>query len=236
MSDTLAFTLVFTIIITSVGFTGLYGIDAVENIRDSAQANTAERSMSDFAMGVREIQNDGSPRHVQRLELGGDRLQTTDSKIRVEIGYDDDSYTNETVPVGSFVRRTDSDTQLIYTTGATFRKESRGTIITGTPAFRCGSDTAHASLIEVRGQVSQSSDGPVMVRTVTQNRESITPLRPNKNTKNVTINVRSTEYPDAWNRLFESELTKWSGTDGRYTCDGIERVVVHNTIVETTVN
>ena len=67
VSDTLAFTLVFAIIITSVGFTGLDGVDAVESIRDGAQANTAEQSMNGYAAGVARIRDDRAPQHVQRL-------------------------------------------------------------------------------------------------------------------------------------------------------------------------
>ncbi|ACV48255.1 MULTISPECIES: DUF7289 family protein [Halomicrobium] len=236
VSDTLAFTLVFTIIITSVGFTGVYGVEAVEDISDSAQANTAERSMTSFARGVGAVRDNRAPQHVQRLELSGDRLQTADAEIRIEIGYEDDSYTNETVPVESFVRRTDSGTRFIYTAGATFRSQPNGEVVTGTPALRCGSDTAHVSLVRINGQVSQSSDGPVTVRANAQNRESITPLSPDKGVKNVSVNVRNTRHTDAWERLFESELPRWNGGNGRYTCDGIDRAVVHNTTVGIAVN
>jgi hypothetical protein len=236
VSDTLAFTLVFAIIITSVGFTGLYGVDAVESIRDGAQANTAEQSMNGYAAGVARIRDDRAPQHVQRLELNGDHLQTADSELRVEIEYDDGSTEDETIQVGTFERRTAGDTRFVYTSGATFRVQRGGAVVTGEPALRCGSDTAHASLVTVDGRVSQSSDRSVTVRTTARDRMAITPLDPDGDVASVTIDVRNTRYDEAWERLFESELTDWSGNDGEYTCSGIDRAIVHNTTVETTVD
>lgn len=236
VSDALAFTLVFAIIIASVGFTGLYGVGAVEAISEGAQATSAERSMTTFAAGVATVRDDGAPQYVQRVALAGDRLQTADSELRVEIGYEDGTYANATVPVGTLVRRTDDGTRFVYTAGATFRQTPRGEVVTGTPAMRCGSDTANVALVEVDGQVSLSSDGPVTVRTSAENRESITPLRPDTDVENVTINVRNTRHTRSWERLFESEVGGWNGADGRYTCDGVERAIVHNTTVGVTVN
>jgi hypothetical protein len=236
VSDTVAFTLIFAVIITSVGFTGLFGVDAIENVRDSAQANTAEVSMQGFAMGMEDIRTDNVPRRSIQLQLEGDRLTTYNSSLRIEVGYTNGSYSNHTIELGSFVRRSTRSTSIVYTSGAVFRQEENGQVTLRRPTLRCGSDTAHISLVAIDGNVSYATGSSVTLETTARRREAILPVTkttPVATVRNITVNVTDARSATSWQRLFESEFPAWSGSSGRYTCSNIQDGFVHVTRVET---
>ncbi|WP_324756846.1 DUF7289 family protein [Haloarcula sp. GH36] len=236
VSDLVAFTLVFSIIISSIGFLTVGGFTALEGVRDGAETNTAEATMVGYAETLSDHRNERAPRRETTIKLQGHSLARQPSSFVVNVSAVPG---NETLSTGAFVRTTSSDTELVYTSGAVFRVEDNGGVrIVRAPPFRCDANGAHLSFVQVTGDLNQSSSGRVTLRSQLQDRSLYFPNQTSASaaTDNgtVSVNVSGTEYTDAWKRTFERDLgwTAVTGTDETYKCSGIEQAVVENTSID----
>lgn len=235
VSDLVAFTLTFSVIIASIGFVSLYGIDTLEHMGDQSRIDTAQSSMYAVDAAMDGLARDDLPRRQLNLDLGGDSLARHNSELRVTVtNSSGDAPLDTNVKVGTFVRETGRDVRFTYAAGAMFRIQDRGTTVLDEPAMGCGSDTAHLSIVHVTGDVNVSTYGIATVTAVTRERTALYPDTRNASTDHateVTVDVADTEHPDAWQRL-DWEGRGWSQSGTTFTCDGVERAYVHHTVVE----
>jgi hypothetical protein len=230
VSDLLAFTLTFSIIITGIALVSLGGLGAFDAIQQGATTDVAETSMVGFAETTDDHIQGDAPRRTTSMKLQGHGLSIRSSTLNVTV---DGRSTN--ISTGAFVRETDSGTDIVYTSGAVYRVQQEGLVVSRKPSFRCSPDSAYLSALSLDGQTDFSSSNRVTIETATQNKTLISPQAgKSPSATTVSINVSETAYPDAWHRLFEQELSNWSGHSEPHTyqCTGINRAVVHNTTVD----
>ncbi|EMA18765.1 DUF7289 family protein [Haloarcula argentinensis] len=232
VSDLLAFTLTFSIIITGIALVTLGGLGAFDAIQQGATTDVAETSMIGFAETTDDHIQSGAPRRTTSMKLQGHGLSLQASTLNVTV---DGRSTN--ISIGAFVRETDSGTDIVYTSGAVYRVQQEGLVVSRKPSFRCAPDSGsvYLSVLSLDGQTDFSSSGRLTIETAIQNTTLVSPQAgKSPSATTVSINVSETAYPDAWHRLFEQELSDWSGHSEPHTyqCTGINRAVVHNTTVD----
>lgn len=231
VSDLLAFTLTFSIIVTGIALVSVGGLGAFDAIQESATTDVAESSMVGFAETVTDHADDGAPRRTTSMKLQGHGLSLQASTLNVTVDGD-------TTPVATrtMVRETDTDTDLVYTSGAVYRVQREGLVVSRKPSIRCSPDSAYVAAVSLDGQTDVSSSGRVTIQTSLQNTTLVSPAAGRSaSASTVSVNVSQTAYPDAWHRLFDRELSNWSPhpTEAHtYQCTGIDRAVVHNTTVD----
>jgi len=231
VSDLLAFTLTFSIIITGIGLVSLGGLGAFDAIQQGATTDVAETSMIGFAETTDDHIRGDAPRRATSMKLQGHGLSLQSSTLNVTV-----DGTSTAIAIGALARETDSGTNLVYTSGAVYRVQREGLVVSRTPTLRCGPDSAYLSVLSLDGQADFSSSGRVTIQTSVQNRSLVSPRAgqpPSAST--VSVNVSETAYPDAWNRTFDRQLSNWSPHPSKshtYQCTGINRAVVHNTTVD----
>ncbi|WP_058995325.1 hypothetical protein [Haloarcula sp. CBA1127] len=232
VSDLLAFTLTFSIIITGIALVTLGGLGAFDAIQQGATTDVAETSMIGFAETTDDHIEGGAPRRTTSMKLQGHGLSIRSSTLNVTV----DGRSTD-ISTGAFIRETDSGTDIVYTSGAVYRVQQEGLVVSRKPSFRCTPDSgsAYLSVLSLDGQTDFSASSRVTIETTVQNKTLVSPQagkQPSATT--VSINVSETAYPDAWHRLFEQELSNWSGHSEPHTyqCTGISRAVVHNTTVD----
>ncbi|GGM47633.1 hypothetical protein [Haloarcula argentinensis] len=232
VSDLLAFTLTFSIIITGIALVTLGGLGAFDAIQQGATTDVAETSMIGFAETTDDHIQSGAPRRTTSMKLQGHGLSLQASTLNVTV---DGRSTN--ISIGAFVRETDSGADIVYTSGAVYRVQQEGLVVSRKPSFRCAPDSGsvYLSVLSLDGQTDFSSSGRLTIETAIQNTTLVSPQAgKSPSATTVSINVSETAYPDAWHRLFEQELSDWSGHSEPHTyqCTGINRAVVHNTTVD----
>jgi hypothetical protein len=231
VSDLVAFTLVFSIIISSIGFLTVGGFTALEGVRDGAETNTAEATMIGYAETLADHRSERAPRRETTIKLQGHSLTRQPSSFEVDVAGVPGT---TTVSTGALTRTTTSDTELVYSSGAVFRVGDNGGVrVVRVPPFRCDSNGAHLAFVRISGDFNQSSSGRVTLQSRLQNRSLYFPDPSSgaATTTRVTVDVSGTEYTDAWNRVFDRHLG-WSSVTGNvYECGGINQAVVENTSI-----
>jgi len=230
VSDLLAFTLTFSIIITGIALVSLGGLGAFDAIQQGATTDVAETSMVGFAETTDDHIKGDAPRRTTSMKLQGHGLSLQSSTLNVTV---DGRSTN--ISTGALIRETDSGTGIVYTSGAVYRVQREGLVVSRKPSLRCSSDSVYLSVLSLDGQTDFSSSGRVTIETTLRNKTLISPQAGHSpSATTVSINVSETAYPDAWHRLFEQELSNWSSHSELHTyqCTGISRAVVHNTTVD----
>jgi len=207
---------------------------------EQSRAENAEASMEAFHAAMADVAHDDLPRRQVRLDLGGDSLRRYSSAVEVTV--EDGSASPTTVfgptdiDVGTFVRETGQEAELVYASGARFSVQDRGSVVRGEPRFRCGEDTAHVSLVQLTGDVNVSSHGSATLTATSQERRVAYPdatAGEDGAATSVTVDVSGTRYTDQWNTLDIWDTQEWddAGTN-RYECDDVRYVVVHVTAIE----
>jgi hypothetical protein len=212
VSDLLAFTLTFSIIVTGIALVTLGGLGAFDAVQRGATTDVAETSMVGFAETADDHIRGDAPRRSTSMKLQGHGLSLRPSTLNVTV----DGHTTN-ISTGALVRETDSGTDIVYTSGAVSRVQPEGLVVS------------------LHGRTDFASSGRVTIETATQNRTLVSPnAGRSPSAATVSVNVSGTAYPDAWHRLFEQELSNWSNHPDAHTyqCTGISRAVVHNTTVE----
>lgn len=236
VSDLIAFTLVFSVVISSIGIVAFGGLDALEQARNGAEVNTAEATTVGYARTLAEHVDDGAPRRETTIKLQGHSLRTEESTFEVRV---DEVGTWKTVEPGRIVRTTTNGAQLVYSNGAVFRIPKNGGLrVVRQPPFRCTGTDAYVSFLLLDGTIDTSSSNRVTLRS---NLDDQTLYYPNSSartasTSAVSIDITNLQdpYRSAWERVFDRYLTEWSETSpgsNVYRCDGIRRGVVKETTV-----
>jgi hypothetical protein len=249
VSDLVAFTLTFAIIVSGIGFVYVSGFDALGDLQAGEKANSADRTMQGVAETYEEIHEEDIPGRSLEVELGGSSLRTTDSRLFVRIN-------DSSSPENPILERTlgtkalvldskDVPTRFVYEIGGLFRLANQGQLLRHRPAIECTDDRATLSVIALRGNISLGGQTSVVLvgQHVDEGSRKLFP-GPDPNTNqyrhpteagNVSINVSQTAAADAWEQYF-TRTSGWqeSGRDGEFYCnvgdDGT--VFLRRTVIE----
>jgi len=225
VSDVVSFTLVFATIIFMIGVVTVTGIGTLDDVREGTESNVAEETMRNYASTLADHRTASAPRRSTTIKLQGHSLTRSDSLLKWSVGGNPTRIENRT---GALVRTTDTDTDLVYESGALFREQDGGSVVVRRPPLRCGDQTAHLPMTRLVGEFNISSDNRVTLESELVNQSLTT-----RETDSVTVYTDETARPDSWGETLTSG--GWTGTGPSYTCDSIERVVVHQTTVRISV-
>lgn len=233
VSDTLAFVLTFSIIITSVGLVYAVGFSSLMDIRDNQQGINAQNAFATLGEDINEIRDGGATTRSSRLQLRDGSLEVNqDSRITVTINGSETVYDER---LGGLIYRTDGSTTIGYESGASFGKYQNSSVMEAPPRFHCGggSNTSIVSVVLIKPVgPSIGSSGTVTV-TATQINNSI--IYPEKivsepDVDNVSVTISGSPFQEAWNQAFEDQAG-WSRSGNTYTCQ-TEQVYVRVAIIE----
>ena len=159
MSDVVAFTLMFGIILTSVGLVATFGLAELESFDSAQQLDNAERTFELVARSFEELEETQSTVRTEAVELSGGSITVSESSdLTVTVrDFDSGSAPNEeTFDLNALVYET-PDSIVGYENGATFRqrKQSDGGIINHEPGMICSDGTAVLSFVTVESSGEQ---------------------------------------------------------------------------------
>ncbi|MFB6073522.1 MAG: hypothetical protein ABEJ89_00760 [Haloarculaceae archaeon] len=234
VSDVVAFTLTFGIIVASIGLVTFGSTAALQGVRDDARSTAAEVSMNGFDTALQDVTR-GVPRRRIAFDLSGDGLTRRDSSIHVAVDRADGSTVSATVDTGAFVRSTTEDARIAATSGALFRLQRGGQTTLDPPPFRCGEDTAHVTLVRFDGDVDVASQGTAQIDLSRDATRLVHPDPSGGSTPavdEVRVDVSNTAYPDAWAQAFDRHLGWESRGSGVYACDHVDRAVVRVVVID----
>jgi len=236
VSDVVAFTLVFSTIILTIGVVTVTGVGTLDDVQAGTESNVAEETMRNYASTLADHRTSSADRRSTTIKLQGHSLELVDSEIRWSVVGQPES---DTVSTGALVRTTDTDTQFIYESGGLFRYEDENGVNVRLPPFRCGEDTAHIALTRLQGDFALASDGRVTLESRLEGQEiNVATL----DDATVSVDVSGTASAKqsaetnapAWDDTLDGNWKSQSQED-TYECTGTDRLVVHTTTVSVDV-
>ncbi|WP_435345692.1 DUF7289 family protein [Haloarchaeobius sp. HRN-SO-5] len=235
VSDVLAFVVVFSIIITSVGLVYGVGFSSLSDFQQGEQKTNAVRAFDALSTGFDNVQHDRSPASSGAIQLNGGTIQVeeqTEFEVSVEDSSGSTVWGPQTNTTGS-LRYTIDGTYVAYESGAVFRKDRGSSAMVSEPSFVCSDDRAVVSLVAFDG-LSGARGGDTNVEVITR-RESNQLLYSypdgsgGSGPDSVVLSIDDSEYGDAWERyLVENGWQDLGG--GEYSCSA-DVVVVRVTVV-----
>lgn len=225
VSDVIAFTLAFSIIIGAVGFVYVSGFDALETTRDVEDRRAASRSIQGIAETFEDVHRRSVPSRSIEISLDGGSLDLVDSEIGVEIRRPGDNV-QESLDVRALRLRPNEDgaTHMAYEGGAAFWVQEQGSLVLHRPVMRCTGNIAIISLVRLRGDASAADSGAVQItgERIEQRSRTIYPNTEAGQTAQeafeVEVDVSNSANQAQWERYF-GPRGDWQGTDEQFTCN-----------------
>jgi len=162
VSDLVAYTLMFSIILAGVSIVSLGVPDVLGDLSDREKIENSERSLTSAAATLDEIHRQGATQRSFNLPLNEGTVFLNDSTITVSSP--DEPDLNETYNVTSLEHQFDrspADVTVAYEAGAVFRSSGVGARYQ--PSLRCDSDTAIISIVRLTPDnvfISEGGGGP----------------------------------------------------------------------------
>jgi hypothetical protein len=149
VSEVLAFSIVFGIVVTSVFLLYSVGFGSLADLRDSQQQVNSERAFELLGGNLDQIESEGAPKRSSALQLGGGSLAVGDGpQVQVEIN---DTATVFDGRVGS-LQYDVGGTTYGYEAGARFLQTDTGGLATHEAPFQCDADADTAIVSVVTGR------------------------------------------------------------------------------------
>lgn len=240
VSDVVAYTLVFSTIIFMIGTITVGGIGTFTDVRQATETDTAEETMRAYAETLADHRTEGVPRRGTTVKLQGHSLEKIDSNLTVEIENGGSTVFSEEaieIEIGAFVRTTETDTELVYESGAVFHRQDGGVVVVRQPPLQCDSGkTARVPLTEVNSTIAFDSMSRVTLRTELADRRFRYPDTSGNaraHADRVIINTSNASATDGWNEALE-DMDGWTKTVNKneFRCGpDLDRAVVHVTEV-----
>jgi len=239
VSDVLAFTIVFSIIITSVALTYTIGFGAIQDAQEGEQSQNAERAMSALGTNFEAVERGEAEGRAGQIALRGGALDVPDdATMNVTVVNSSGATTSGDVAIGSLTY-TQEDTELAYQGGGVFRSDDGNSIVVQRPQVRCRDDRAMITIVRIISDESGVS-GSTSVE-ITADAAAGTPslVYPNAtrsaSAQQVTLNLSDTRHGEAWERYLTEEDNEWEADGGGdFTCrlggDGGQVIVRQVTI------
>jgi len=229
VSDMIAFVIVFSLIITSVGITYTFGYTTLSDYQEGEQKRNAERAFVALSNSVGEIESGRIEARAGELRLAGGTVSVeNDTVLTVSSpGWNLSNGTEARLanqPTRSFVYEYEGTT-VEYENGAVFRQDGDGRhIMLAEPEYQCGDSYASVSIVQLLpSDGALSSDGTVQV--LAQQESSVLLYPVNRTGSNdatvdhVTVTVQS-DKAEAWEDYFGDDwAVTGTGDERTFTCD-----------------
>lgn len=255
ISDVVAYTLMFSIIITGVGLVSFGAAGSLQELSDREQVRNSERSLAAAAATLDDLHRQGDTRRSFNLPLGGGEVFLNESRIRVSSP--DDPALNATYNVSSLEQqfeRSSQDVTVAYEAGGVFR--SPGVGVPYQPSFRCDGDVAIVSLVNLKAGnfiVSETGGGSVTLnprsvpseapfadlgRTLIFSAQTVD-IRRNESSfgsgGTIRVNVSGSPNREQWGSYFERSNGEWEDDpddDHVWECRDVDTTLVRVVTVE----
>jgi hypothetical protein len=235
VSDTLAFVITFSIIITSVGLVYGVGFTSLNDIRENQQGLNAQQTFEVLGEDMTAIRDGGATRTSGRIELrGGTLTVNTTAYVTITVNESDGSQFVYDRPLGTLIYRSDETTTLGIEGGASFGKYGSSSVMDVAPRLQCDSASGTTVISIVVLKSNSPSVGSSGTVGITASRKNATLVYPDRITgapdvDNVSVTVRDSPFQEAWNREFE-DRPAWDRSGNKYTCE-TDRVFVRVTMI-----
>ncbi len=222
VSDVVAFSLSFALIITSVAVVSTGGYSAIEGVYDAQRDSSAQSAMYLLDSQIDDLLYHQSPRRSVSMNLRGGTLGVQESSLLFTIN------NTSTIRPNAIVLTMDGTTT-VYDSGGVHTTWSEGAIMQRTPDLECKESAGGVvplTVANVSGPVdSISGDAKPTIRMV----RSQTALRRGNVSVEVSDSGPSTQV---WREYFESN--GWTNKSGTYWCNS-SQVFVREITVEVSV-
>ncbi|WP_121822819.1 DUF7289 family protein [Halostella salina] len=216
VSDMIAFVIIFSLIITSVGITYTFGYSNLTDYQEYEQQRNAERAFVALSNNVGEIEDTHVEARASELRLAGGTLSVSDD-TRVAVSTPKRQVMGSR-GVGQLTYEYEGTT-VAYENGAVFRNGGGSRhIMLSEPRYQCGDSHAMVSVVELLNAEngSLSSDGTAQVLAELDKSSLRYPVnRTGENTTEVDyvdVTVES-EKAEAWSDYFGDDSNGWEIVD-----------------------
>ena len=209
VSEVLGYSLIFSLILISIGFVSLGGVDSLESVRDAEQLNNAERAFGVLADNTADIYERDAPSRATELSIGQAELFTgTNSTITIS-GSQNANPWEANIEVTPIVFRTGNDNKIIYEAGAVFRTRRDAGRIVRPPPLKFGSQQRILTIVATQAGNTQGVSGTdILARMKARNKTVLIPpakeLAPAGGLTNPTITIDS-QRADLWLRYLSAQ-------------------------------
>jgi len=224
VSEVIAFVLIFSIVITSVGLLYTAGFGSITEIQESETDRSAERAFGAMAVAFDDIQTGRGSQRAVDLELSG-RTISVENSASLTATINGSSTTVD----GALVYGT--DTEIVYQGGAVIRSDGPNSqLVSRQPRFRCTDTHAVVTLVSIDGPSSSvSTDSSLSIvasgpnpgeSTIAQSEQGVA-----SGPYDLTLDFGSSGYETAWSRYFQ-DANGWSVTGSTAECSDVNAAYV----------
>ncbi|QCC50003.1 DUF7289 family protein [Halapricum salinum] len=167
VSDVVAFTLMFGIILTSVGLVATFGLAELNSFNEHQKIENADRTFELIARSFDELEESQATVRTEAIELGGSSITVEESSSLTVTVRDTDTGTTHTESFPLNTLQYEVDNRLIgYENGATYRVRTNadGGIINRDPGLVCSDGQAVLSLVTIRAEEDRYISGSGTLR------------------------------------------------------------------------
>ncbi|GAB3681145.1 hypothetical protein GCM10028857_04920 [Salinarchaeum chitinilyticum] len=230
VSEVIAFVLIFSVVITSVGLLYTAGFGSINQIQEDETDRSAQQAFSASAVALQDIQRGQGEHRAFDVELSG-RTMAIDDDLSLSVSIDGTDVSNGDAD-GGLVYGLGADTKIVYQSGAVIRSDGPDSqTVIRTPEFTCTDGHAVVSLVTLTGPSgSVSSDGSIEIRAdgpLAGDETVVASATGGPHT--LTVSYGGTPYEAAWERYFEDY--GWSTSSGDATCTA-DSVYVRNVPID----
>lgn len=243
VSDVLAFTLVFAIIISSTALVYGVGFGSLTDLRDGEQTRNAEFAFEALAESVDDIEESHVPGRSGEISLSGGQLVVRDDTRIDSVTVNGTTYDNG--GSGFLVGSLDysyEDTIVSYTGGTVFRSTRGNSAALTETTYSCnpGQGKAVVSIVTfVSNEPGIGADGSVQIVAREAASGLIYPNTtrsawvPNGTGPEVTVQMSGSKHSEAWGRAMEDAGWESNAAGTEFDCDLPDggQVYVRQTII-----
>jgi hypothetical protein len=222
VSDVLAFTIVFAIIITSVAIVYSVGFSSISELQGEEQNRNAGRAFEALGKNFDGIERGKAQERAGSLSLrGGSLVVQEDATVNVSVFSGGGlAETTGATTMGS-LQYTSGKTELAYQGGGVFRSDAGSSVVVEAPRMTCEADRAVVTVVRVvSSENGIQADGVVSIGAARAGGPNL--VFPNSTysaqAERVTVNLSDTRHGEAWERHLVED-GNWQGSGGDYACD-----------------
>jgi len=218
LSDVLGYVIVFALVLTSIGFITVSGVDSLEDIRRSEQASNAERAFNIVHSNMAAVYERNSPSRATEIDLTNAQLHYT-SNISMEIQVGAVQVERAMRPI---VLQPSGGDEIVYEAGAVFRTSDDGGVMLEEPPLLFGSQRVHAPIVKTTTPAIKSAGSTTVLLRGRSTARDVPVAGPDGAYAGETIRVTvSSPRYETWERYFEEE-TALSGCTTDDTTETVE--------------
>ncbi|MFB6141609.1 MAG: hypothetical protein ABEJ26_14385 [Halosimplex sp.] len=219
-SEVVGFVLIFAMILTTITLLSATGYAGLDNARDFARTNNAERAMTTLAENADDVARRGIRSRTTELKLAGGTLAVGDP---VEMTVSGERVANRsenftaTYALRPLVYELRSGTRLVYVDGAVIRQEERGAVMAREPDLLLSGDSAVIPVVRLSSSRPAGIGGSSTVLARFAHNGTAT-ARAERGPHALTVNVTSPRS-GAWQRYLSAfSATTCSRSDTTVSC------------------